>query len=394
MTKSEILNEIKTRNLAIAGIMDQIVLEKRELTNVEKITLDATKEEIKNFEADLKNEEKRQIIAGVKIENKPSDNFSLIASIRDLAEGRQMSEATLAMNEKGKKAFAGSGLNQRGQIILPFETRGEILAGTQYSGQEIVAEDKTALIVGLRANSVLFKAGAQLLSGLVGDVSIPVYTNSSVNWKGETTIATDGAGSFSEVTLSPKRLTGFIDISKQFLLQDSISANAMLQADLLAAISSKLEYTILQAASGNTDQPAGLFYGASYTSTGATSFAKVVALESAVNTSNALMGNLSYVTTPALKGTMKTTAKATNAAVFVQEAESVNGYPVLVSSNVASGKMIFGNWADLIVGQWAGLDITVDPYSQAVYGKVRLVVNAYFDAKVRRATSFAYANLT
>ena len=38
-------------------------------------------------------------------------------------------------------------------------------------------------------------------------------------------------------------------------------------------------------------------------------------------------------------------------------------------------------------------DLTVDPFTQASNGKVRLVINAYFDAKPRRAASFVTASV-
>jgi len=397
MTKAEILNKITENKMIKAEILDSVKKEAREITNVEQLKCDTATDEIRNLEKQITFEiQKPEIKVG---EDRKIKQFSLIRSINDYVEGRQASESMLEQNEIGKKVFSGSGVDYKGQILLRMEDmfaekRAEIVAGTLNAGQEVISEDKLGLILGLRAQSILFKAGAQLLSGLKGDVSIPTYTNSTVNWKGETTIATDGAGSFDEITLSPKRLAGFIDVSKQFLNQDSISANQLLMDDLKNAVIAKLESTIFGAASGNTTQPAGLFYGASYTSTGTTTFAKVVALESAVNTANALMGNIAYVTTPALKGIMKTTAKANNAAIFVQEAETVNGYPVYTSSAVASGKMALANWADYIVGNWGGIDLLIDPYSQAIYGKVRIVINAYFDAKLRRAASFAYANLS
>jgi len=78
------------------------------------------------------------------------------------------------------------------------------------------------------------------MSGLVGNVSIPVYSGSNVGWAGEVDAATDGAGKFSEVNLEPKRLTAFIDISKQFLIQDSVSAEEMLKNDIVRAISNEL----------------------------------------------------------------------------------------------------------------------------------------------------------
>ena len=107
----------------------------------------------------------------------------------------------------------------------------------------------------------MVKAGASYMTGLVGNVSIPVFSGSNVAWAGEVTGAADGAGSFSEVVLEPKRLTAYVDVSKQFLLQDSNDAEAMLKRDIVNAISEKLEQTILGNTAGSTTQPAGLFNG-------------------------------------------------------------------------------------------------------------------------------------
>jgi len=78
------------------------------------------------------------------------------------------------------------------------------------------------------------------------------------------------------------------------------------------------------------------------------------------------------------------------------------GFPVHVTNSAAynvftttgSAGLIFGNWADLIIGQWGGYDILVDPYTQAALGTVRLVVNCYFDAAAARAASFSAINIT
>ena len=73
---------------------------------------------------------------------------------------------------------------------------------------------------------------------------------------------------------------------------------------------------------------------------------------------------------------------------IAMEGNEMNGYPVLCTSAVAGKGVIMGNFNDLVIGQWGGIDLTVDPYTQAANGKVRLVINAYFDAKPRRAEAF------
>lgn len=335
----------------------------------------------------------------IKTNRNNMEQFNLLKAIREVAENRNFSDENLAVINAGRKEFEKAGLTARGQITLPTEYRSEIVAGTQYAGQEIVKEDKLDLIGALRANSVLVQAGANLLTGLSANVSIPIYAGSSVDWKGETSIAVDGGGAFSEVDLQPYRLTGFIDISKQFLIQDSVGANSLLMNDLTQAIMEKLENTILGTTTGTTHM-AGLFSGTpSYVFTGATTWNAIVSMESNVAGNNALKGSLGYLFHPSTLGTLKTTPKtATYGDRFIAEDTLVNGYKYFVTTNMPTVNSdqkaaLFGNFQDLIIAQFGGIDVVVDLYSQAIYGKIRIVVNAYFDAALRRSVSFAKAGL-
>ena len=58
------------------------------------------------------------------------------------------------------------------------------------------------------------------------------------------------------------------------------------------------------------------------------------------------------------------------------------------SSGVCSA-IIFGNFNDLIIGQWGGTDILVDPYTGSGSGTIRVVVFADVDVAVRHAESFS-----
>ena len=149
------------------------------------------------------------------------------------------------------------------------------------AGQENVAEDKLGILEPLKAKLVMVQAGASYMTGLVGNISIPTYSGSSVGWAGEVASAADGAGSFGEITMEPKRLTAFIDVSKQFLIQDSNSAEEMLKRDIVGAIANKLEETILGNAAGSTTKPAGIFNGVT-ADTAVVSYKDVVAMEAAL----------------------------------------------------------------------------------------------------------------
>ena len=234
----------------------------------------------------------------------------------------------------------------------------------------------------------MVEAGANYMTGLVGNVSIPAYSGTNVGWAGEIAAASDGAGTFSEVTLEPKRITAYLDVSKQFLLQDSVSAEALLKNDIVKAISNKLEATILGDAAGSTTQPEGIFNGASEIAD--TSYTTMVGLIQTLEEAN-VNGEIKYIVSPAIKAKLKTTSKDSGSGLFVMENGEVDGIPVLSTS--ACKGIVVGNFEDYVIGQWGAIDLTIDPYSQATNGKVRLVVNAYFDAKPRRAEAFVAKTL-
>lgn len=322
-----------------------------------------------------------------KVIKRTMSKFSLIKAVNDIANNRNLDEKSQEVVNAGIAEMRKAGQSYSGQIVLPIEERGDIQATVATNGQEIVAEDKLNILEPLRANLVMAQAGATYMSGLVGNVSIPVYSGSNIGWAGEVDAATDGAGKFSEVNLEPKRLTAFIDISKQFLIQDSVSAEEMLKNDIVRAISNELEKTILGNAAGSNTKPAGVFNGVTADTT-ALDFKGIVAMEEALEDKN-VTGNLAFIVAPNVKATLKTTLKSAGVSGYLMEGGEVDGIPVYSTSACNSKGMVLGNFSDYVIGQWGGIDLTVDPYTQAASGKVRLVINAYFDAKPRRAEAFA-----
>ena len=146
------------------------------------------------------------------------EKFSLLKAINDVANNRNLDEKSQEIVNAGIAEMRKAGQSYSGQIVLPVEERSTVQATVTSAGEEVVAEDKLNILEPLRANLVLTGAGASYMTGLVGNVSIPVYSGSNVGWAGEIADAADGAGTFSEVNLEPKRLTAYLDISKQFLI--------------------------------------------------------------------------------------------------------------------------------------------------------------------------------
>lgn len=357
----------------------------RKLNDGEATELNHLKKEIASIDSQIKDiEEENKRNYKPQINKKTMEKFSLLKAINDVANNRQLDERALEVVTAGQNEMRKAGQSYAGQIVLPIDEGANIQATVATAGQENVAEDKLGILEPLRANLVLVQAGASYITGLIGNVSIPVYSGSNVSWAGEVAAATDGAGKFSEVNLEPKRLTAYIDVSKQFLIQDSNSAEEMLKRDIVAAISNKLEATILGDAAGSATQPAGLLSGVT-TDTAAVTYADFVNMEATLGEKN-VRGDIKFIVSPSAKAVLKSTAKNQNS--FIMEGNEVNGYPVLCTSAVAGKGIVYGNFSDLVIGQWGGIDLTVDPYTQAANSKVRLVINAYFDAKPRRADSF------
>lgn len=262
--------------------------------------------------------------------------------------------------------------------------RTDIQAKVATAGQENVAEEKKSLDVAIRNASVLNKIGATWFSNAVGDISIPKYSGSQVGWKGEIAAADDGAGSFSETNLSPKRLTAYVDVSRTFLAQDSNDAEAILIRDLAEAVAEKLDKTVFGAASGTTDMPEGLFYNTGYTATGtslsAVTYDDVLGLEAAVEDKNG--NDFIFIANPKVKYALKGTQMASGLEMVYSKGE-IDGYKTVVSNSVNAKSVICMDPRDLAVATWNGIEIQVDTVTRAIYNEVRLVVNFYVDAKLR-----------
>jgi HK97 family phage prohead protease len=319
--------------------------------------------------------------------------FSLIKTINDIVNNRSMSDEAQVVLNAGTEEMRKAGLSYSGQIQLPVseirEDLGAIAATQETFGAEVVATEKLNILEPLRNRMVLAQAGATYLTGLVGNVSIPTYTGSNVGWKGELVDAEDGKGTFDSIEFSPKRLTAYIDVSKQFLAQDSVGAEEMLYRDIVNAIADKLEATILGAGAGDTNTPEGIFNGAEGVEI---TFANVVEMEKALEEAK-LFGDYKFIASPAAKAKFKTTTISGQKSDLrmLMEGNEVNGYPVLTTGNCAG--VAFGKWDELVIAQWGSLDIIIDPYTHAKKNAVRIVVNAFFDAKPRRAEAIVKKTL-
>ena len=265
-------------------------------------------------------------------------------------------------------------------------------------GANVVATEIQSILEPLYAKSVLPLLGVRSYTGVpMGDLSIPVMGKGNVGWEGEIDEAKESKNSFSNVTLKPHRLTAFVDISKQLILQENVGANEAIHRDIVNALRDTFEATIFGDGDGSTGAeltlktgvaPVGIFNGKELTD--ASTFSKLVQIEASIEDAN-ITGECKYLMNSKTKADLRVMPTNGSGSRRVMEGGTVDGTTAIVTSNVkTAGSFVYGDWSQFAVALWDGVEITVDPYTQATKGCIRLVINAYMDAKVIRSEAFAF----
>lgn len=339
--------------------------------------------------------------------------YSLMRAIRALANPTDAPaqraaafelECSNAMSEK-------IGRDARGLFVPSEVQRRDLTVGVATDGGHTVATNllSGSFIEMLRNAMVLDKMGITVLSGLVGQIAIPKQTGgATAYWVAENASPNESQQAFGQVTMSPKTVGGYTDISRKLLLQSSIDVESFVQSDLATTLGLAIQSAAI-AGTGANNQPSGILKQVTPSviggaNGGAPTFAQMVALETAVAVANADVGTLGYLTNTKVRGRLKTTETftGTNGNPVWGSDNTVNGYQAKVTnavpSNLTKGTAngvcsaaIFGNWADLVIGMWGVLDLLVDPYTNSTSGAVRVVALQDVDIALRNAESFATA---
>ncbi len=333
---------------------------------------------------------------------KETKRFSIMKAINAMANptDRKAQENAKFEFEASEAAQREYGQTAQG-IMLPDEVlrnwnQRDLSAG---SDGDLIGQDYRAgdFIDVLRNNSAVMPL-ATMLNGLTGDVKIPKKTAaaSAAFISSEGGAAGESELTVGNVSMSPKSLGAFTDITRQLMIQSSLDVENLVRNDLAASMAIAIDDAALEG-SGSSGNPTGItntsgINTVSLSSAAAPTFAEMVAMETAVRVDNALLGDLAYIVHPSNYGTLKTTEKATNTAQFVADNDQINGYSAVVSPQLTANNYVFGNFNDLLIGMFGGLDLVVDPFSQSTTGTVRIVALQSVDVAVRHAVSFCAAS--
>ena len=380
-------------------IVDTCKKEIREMTDDEQAEFDAAKAEIASLKGQL-DELKKKLEAyevptldeteEVKADFCEEDPMAEEEVIK-VEELKSKRNKTNKMRKSIVKEIRSAIANGTKNFKINADTEKRAIQATGGSGvhDEVVDTEIQGILEPLYAKSVLAELGVKWYTGLPqGDIQVPVMGKGTVGWADEVAAASAGGNAFNAVLLQPKRLTAYVDISKQLLNQDTIGVENAIRRDIVNAINNKLEATIFSDDAGDATKPAGIFYDSSVFD--ASTFKAVVDLEAKVESNN-VYGDMKYLLSTGAKADLRAMPKSTKNTQLVMEGGEIDGTPAVVTSNVeGAGYYAYGNFENLAVASWGDIDITVDEYTQAVNGCVRLVVNAYFDAKKLRPEAFIF----
>lgn len=335
--------------------------------------------------------------------------YSLMNAIRGAATGRLSGFEAEVSQELTRKY----GKEARG-FYVPTDIFKRDITKTLPSGaggSNLVATDLLGgdFIDALRAKLVISGLGARMMSGLKGNVAIPALNaKTSVGFVAENAApASEGAPSFRQVTMSPKSLVQYVDIGRTLMYQSDPSVEMVIRDDMMAQFAAKIDEVAIEG--GGTSEPTGILGTsgigsvAGGTNGAQITYANLVALEREVAIDNALAGNLAFLTNPKVIAKMRSTARQSSGVegnFILNDSNTLLGYNVasttLVPSDLTKGTasgtcsaVIFGNFSELMIGMFGGLDILVDPYTGSATGATRIAMYQDVDVAVRHAESFA-----
>ena len=353
----------------------------------------------------------------VGLTEREQDQFSFIRAIRALSDptNRRAQEAAAFEFEASEAAAQAMGRSAEGIMVPPevltralnSDTSGTAAGDT--GGNAIATTLMSQSFIDMLRNRAVLMRLATPLSGLVGNVDIPLQASgASGYWIGEDDDAPEDGLELGQLAMSPKTVAAYSEITRKLLKQSSVDMEALVRRDLASALALTIDKAGFYG-SGSGNQPRGIknyaginavdFGGAGVADgdgagNSLPTYAEVVKMETEIASDNADVNSMAYAMGAGMRGHLKTTEKfaGSNGSPIWESGNTVNGYRSEVTNQIVAGDMFFGNWADVVVGMWGGLDITVDPYSNSKKGRLRIVTMQDVDILLRRVESFCYGS--
>ena len=274
----------------------------------------------------------------------------------------------------------------------------DLTVASASGGGYLVGTQNMSFVDVLRNRSVAMRMGATPMPGLTGNVTIPKQTaGATAYWLStESTAITESNLTFGQLALSPKTVGAYVEVSRLLMLQSSPAAESIVTADLAAQVALAADLAVLHG-SGASGQPTGITATASIGSVTGTSlgYAGMVEFQTDVAANNVMPVRPGYVTTPAVAGLLKARQRFSSTDTPIWQGNiwdgNFEGTPAMSSNQVNSATMIFGDWSQVVIGEWGVLEVSLNEQANFPMGVVGFRAFYTMDVGVRYAGAFSVA---
>ena len=314
-----------------------------------------------------------KVTPDIGLDSKEVKNYSVLRAIKAMADQNWRSAGFEHECHQAILKRAGLSESANNGFYVPYEVqKRDLTAGTGNQGGFIVATDNLAsnFIDLLRNRSVVAQMGATMLTGLQGNVTIPRQTAAgTASWlANEAAAVTESQLVLGQLAMTPKNVIAYTEVSRQLMLQNSPSADTLVMSDLSKVVALAIDAAALSGP-GTGGQPTGITATAGIGAvTGTTlGYAGIVEFQTDVANSNALAANCGYVTTPTVAGLLKARQRFASTDTPIWQGNildgEIEGFKAMSSLQLAAASMIFGDFSQVIIGEWGMLEIALNPYA-------------------------------
>ena len=385
------------------SLIENTETEGRELTNEEEARADYLEGEVTRLDNKIKrraaHEEmiaRQANFAGTSIsETKEMDkinrSFSLSRAVETVSLGKGLEGAEAEWAQEARSEMQARGLQMTGQIGIPEAAllraggADNFQAGSG-DGSGYVPTNVPGVIEALRAPTMIETLGATTIYGATGNLKFPRVSNKAIaTEETEVSADTNSTMEMDELELSPTRVANKTLFSKQLILQGGNSVDSLIARELTAGINETIDKAAFAKAAAAT-QTAGA--GAALTP------AMLFELEKSVLAAGGNFADCKWAMSPTGWKVSRDLATVDSIDAF-WKGQSFDGFPAVATPNLVDGTankgdICFGDWAKgLVLAYFGGLDLLVDPYSNAGTAQIALHLNKFYDCEVRQAGAFA-----
>lgn len=341
------------------------------------------------------------------LDKRDMSRYSLMRAVRALVErdwqgaGFELECSQAILKKAGLSATPNGGFYIPYDVLSKREVqRRDMTAGTANAGGYLVATDNLggSFIDLLRNRTMVAKFGARILSGLQGNVTVPKQTAAGTAYwlTNEATAITESQQTLGQLALSPKNVGAYTEISRQLMMQSSPSVDALVMDDLARVLGIAIDLAALSG-SGASGQPTGVVNTAGIGSVTGTSiaYAGIVEFQTDVAGANALTETCGYMTTPIVAGLLKQRQRFTSTDTPLWQGNlldgTIEGFRAGATLQMAASSMLFGDFSQIVIGEWGMLEIAMNPYANFTAAITGIRAIQTVDVGVRQAGAFSLA---